>query len=156
MKRFISLTLLAALTLCLAPSCSKMTDNGLIDGMWNLREIHSKPTATAAHYSEATDCRGKNIYWRFQLDLLSITSSDALNGHTGETTARFNFTGSRLDVTSTYIHYRDRDSLLVDPTTTELEALGIRGNATSYDVVKLNSHNMILCSATDSLVFHKL
>lgn len=156
MKRILFPILFIATTLCLIPSCEKATDNGLIDGMWNLREIYSKLSTDATKYTEYTDCRSKGIYWRFQLNLLYITSKEALNGHTGETTARFNFTDSHLDITSTYVHYRDRDSLLTDPTTTELEALGIRGNATSYDVVRLTSHNLILRSASDSLIFHKL
>lgn len=137
-------------------SCDKLSDNGDLDGMWQLREMHTKASTDDATYSQATDKRAEKIYWSFQLDLLSITSEASLNGFTGETVARFTYSGERLEVTETYIHYRDRDSLLTDPETTELEALGIRGNTGSFAVSQLSKHSMILCSDTDSLVFKKI
>lgn len=137
-------------------SCSKLSTNGAIDGMWRLEEMYSKPHLASNNYSEYTDKRPDGIYWKFQLNLLSINSTAMLNGHTTETVARFNCDRNRLQVTKTYIHFRDRDSLLTDTTTTTLQAIGIRGNACNYDIKRLTSSSMILCSENDSLVFYKL
>lgn len=154
MKHLRILPLLISIMLITA-ACAKLSDNDNLDGRWRLQSIHSKTSAKQAHYTAFTDTRADNIYWNFQLDLLSITSAAPLNGHTGETTARFSYTPSRLSVTKTYIHYRDRDSLIVDPTTTSLERLGIRGNATDFRIERINKTSLILCSASDSLVFYK-
>lgn len=154
MKHLRILPLLISMILITA-ACAKLSDNGNLDGRWRLQSIHSKTSAEQAHYTASTDTRADNIYWNFQLNLLSITSAAPLNGHTGETTARFSYTPSRLSVTKTYIHYRDRDSLIVDPTTTSLERLGIRGNATDFRIERINKTSLILCSASDSMVFYK-
>lgn len=66
-----------------------------------------------------------------------------LNGHTTETIARFNYDKDRLQITKTYIHFRDRDSLLTDANTSILQSIGIRGNASNYDIKRLTSSSMI-------------
>lgn len=152
MKRLLY-TLLAC---ALAVACEKTPVNGELDGKWKLCEMHSKPAATDAAYTQAADVQQEAIYWNFSLRLLSITSAGNLNGHTQETVARFAYEGSSLSVTETYIHYRDRDSLIVDPQTTSLQPLGIRGNAARFRVAALTSSRLTLCSEMDSLVFRKL
>ena len=70
--------------------------------------------------------------------------------------ARFVHDGDRLSVTQTYVHFRDRDELITDPSTTLLEVVGIRGSASDYRIALLNSSRLTLCSQLDSLVFVKL
>lgn len=156
MKHLLTISLFSLAIGGVWTSCDKLSDNGDLDGMWQLREMHTKASADEETYSQAADKRAEKIFWSFQLDLLSITSEASLNGYTGETVARFSYSGERLEITQTYIHYRDRDSLLTDPATTELQALGIRGNSASFAVRQLSKHSLILCSATDSLVFKKI
>lgn len=141
---------------CIIIACSKLSDNGDIDGKWRLEKMYSKTSPTASDYTIEKNLMDEKIYWNFQLKLLSITSSNILNGHTGETTARFTLSGDLLSINQTYIHFRDRDSLLTDPTTTQLETLGIRSNACNYRIRQLSSSRMVLCSHADSLVFYKL
>ena len=150
------LLLVCGLAIMGATSCSKLSTNGPIDGMWRLEEMYSKPFSTCNYYSEYIDKRSEGIYWKFQLNLLSITSTAMLNGHTTETVARFNYDKDRLQITKTYIHFRDRDSLLTDANTSILQSIGIRGNASNYGIKRLTSSCMILCSENDSLVFYKL
>lgn len=135
-----------------------MPENGALDGKWQLVEMYSKSASNEANYATTptTNKRADNIYWNIQLKLLYITSAQPLNTFTTETVARFKFTGSTLQVGPTYIHYRDRDSLITNPNSTELVPLGIRGNASSYDIKRLSSTTMILCSQLDSLIFKKL
>lgn len=141
---------------CAITACSKLSDNGPIDGKWRLEKMYSKTSPTASSYTEEKYLMDENIYWNIQLDLLSITSANLLNGYTGETTARFTHSGNLFSITKTYIHFRDRDSLLTDPSTTQLVPLGIRGNACDYHVSMPSSTRMVLCSPMDSLVFYKL
>lgn len=155
----VSLSILfASLTILLFSYCSKMPENGALDGKWQLTEMYSKTTNSDAHYisTPTTDKRADNIYWNIQLKLLYITSAEPLNTFTTETVARFHYSGSTLQVGPTYIHYRDRDSLITNANSTELVPLGIRGNATTYDIKRLNASTMILCSPLDSLIFKKL
>lgn len=139
-------------------SCSKLSDNGAIDGRWQLLEIYSKLSPVDAHYlaTPFTQKRSSQIYWNFQQRLLWITSVENLNHFTDATTARFTLNGSTLTLTQTYIHYRDRDSLLTNPSTTELDSLGIRSNQCQFVMKKLTPTHLILCSELDSLVFYQL
>ncbi len=155
----VSLSILfASLSILSFSYCSKMPENGLLDGKWQLSEMYSKTTHSDAHYvaTLATDKRADNIYWNIQLKLLYITSAKPLNTFTNETVARFHYSGSTLQVGPTYIHYRDRDSLITNANSTELIPLGIRGNATTYNIKRLNASTLILCSSLDSLIFKKL
>ena len=155
----VSLSILfASFTILLFSYCSKMPENGTLDGKWQLTEMYSKTTNSDAHYiaTPTTDKRADNIYWNIQLKLLYITSAEPLNTFTTETVARFHYSGSTLQVGPTYIHYRDRDSLITNANSTELIPLGIRGNATTYDIKRLNASTMILCSPLDSLILKKL
>lgn len=157
MKRTFLHLLLLLTAMLTASSCEKMSDNGKLDGMWHLQQICSRTqNAVSAGYTEHQDVSDAGIYWAFQLQLLQISSNAFLNGETGETMARFNCTDTRLDITSTYIHYRDRDELITDAQTQCLAPLGIRGNACSFRIERLTDHHMVLCSDRDSLVFQKI
>ena len=155
MKRlFLFLSIISVLL----ASCDKTPANGDLDGKWLLKQRFVKETATDGAYSRlAEGPADTKIYWSFQLQLLSITSGSlAHNGQTGETVARFVREGNRLSVTQTYVHFRDRDELISDPSTTLLEVVGIRSNASDFRIALLNSSRLTLCSQLDSLVFVKL
>lgn len=155
-RHILHLLLIFTAALTTATSCEKMSDNGKLDGMWHLQEIYSRPrSATNVGYTERQDVSDAGIYWSFQLQLLQIKSKAFLNGETSETMARFNYSDTHLDITQTYIHYRDRDELITDSQSQKLVPLGIRGNASSFRIDRLTDHRMVLCSDMDSLVFHK-
>ncbi len=152
----IYLTLLTIALTCTLAACSKLSDNGKIDGKWRLEKIYHKASINAPYYTNESNLMSDNVYWNIQLNLLSITSTSPHNGHTNETIARFAYSDDHLQLTQTYVHFRDRDSLLTDPSTNVLEGVGIRGNASNYLIRSLTSSNMVLCSEMDSLVFYKL
>lgn len=169
---FIILFVLAS-TLFIA-SCSKMSGNGDLDGKWLLTErVYKTPYEI--------NCVPSAVYWSFQLDLLSITSPDTIippdvlaptnipmaatskitspdtiNTKTTETLCRFVKGADKLNITQTYIHYRDRDSLLTASDTKALISVGIRSNVAQFRIARLNSSSLILVSQDDSLVFKKL
>ncbi len=157
MKHIAPTLLLTLLTPVLISSCSNMSDNGPIDGMWHLEKIYTRPDGNASgSYSVEKNCASDRIYWSFQLNLLSIRSAEEHNGKTSESVARFKLTSTTLDLTAIYVHYRDRDSLLTDPNAVDLSSVGIHGINPSYTIVQLDGNHMRLCSTTDSLVFRKL
>ena len=147
--------LLFTFTLALISSCEKNPTNGDLDGQWQLLEISNKTVATDADYDTHISKKDDRIYWCFQLDLLMIRSKENLNGQTPYTFARFNHSGKNLDLTSTYIHFRDKDELITETDTRILEPMGITGNAEKYVIQELNSKRMVLTTAVKRLTFRK-
>lgn len=141
--------------ICALTSCEKAGDTDELVGKWRLLEIHSKLSAEDATYSLTTDKRDSQMYWSFQLGLLQISSIDVHNGKNGETFARYVRSGEQLTVKDTYVHFRDRDSLITDPQSTALVPAGIRGNAASFRIVRLSGSQLLLTSSLDSLVFYR-
>ena len=81
--------LLLSLALLLFAGCGKMPENGDLDGLWQLVEMHSKADPTDPQYSHYTDKRAEKVRWAFQLQLLSMKSFDLLPGtDTNEAVAR--------------------------------------------------------------------
>lgn len=139
---------------CMLCSCDKTPANGDLDGMWQLMEA-SEADGNGS-YANAVSRKEDGIYWNFQLQLLMIHSQfEPLNGHTFDTAARFTRSGNKLDITATYVHFGDRDSLLADPACGELIPLGIHGNSASYTINKINAKEMVLSSVHNRLVFRK-
>ena len=155
MKKLLSIILLV-FSITVLFSCDKMTDNGKLDGQWQLMSIKYKNLPTDSTYSRIIPKKEEGIYWRFQLDLLMIhTQYSNLNGYTHKTTARFNDNGKQLDITETYINYFNKDSLLTDPNTRILSPIGIDGNAEKFNIDKLDKKRMILSTPVKQLVFRK-
>lgn len=147
-------TLSSLLIILVCVACGKISQNGDLDGRWQMTDLYQRSQPEAVfdiHHPK----KAERLYWDFQLDLLCMRSYESLiNGHTSETTARFTHSGDHFAITDTYIHFRDRDSLLSE-TTTALESYGIHGNRAQFRVARLNSSSLILVNATDSLVFRK-
>lgn len=148
------LPLLLILFLTSLAACDKQPDNDELDGKWQLLEIFS--TGADGGFTQLTDKRESKTFWSFQLGLLQIGSNDLHNGSTADTFARFTHSGDRLSVNEVYVHYRDRDSLVTDPSSTAFASVGIRGNTAQFLINRLTSSQLILTSATDSLVFYKV
>lgn len=147
--------LLATLPLWMA--CEKTPMNGDLDGEWILQEIHSKAKPNDLQYNhQHIDKRQSPVFWNVALQLIGInTPTELHNGKTNDTFCRFAYNGNQLSITETYVHFRDRDSLLTDPNTQLLAGVGIRGNASDFRISRLSGSQLILCSAMDSLVFRK-
>lgn len=135
-------------------SCDKTPENGDLDGQWQLMSMEARGNADAP--ITYTDTKDQHIYWRFQLRLLMIHTVGAmLNGHTYDTACRFEKSGNTLAITQTYIHTLNRDSLITDPASTSLAPVGIRGNAETFSIEKLDGKQMVLHSDHHRLVFRK-
>lgn len=140
--RNILLILLTALVGLFA-SCDKMPSDSDLNGRWQLTAINATAPATPT-------------YWSFQLDLLSITTSETLhNGQTGETVGRFIVTPERLQITALYVHFRDRDELITPASDTpsetgnaspsaDLSSVGIIGHTADFAIETLSSSHLTL------------
>lgn len=148
--------LVALLLACgLAASCDKLPKNGKLDGRWQMLDLYSRSTPSAPTHDLHAPKKADGIYWDVQLDLINIHSQGGhLNGHTDDAVARFAYNDNRLAITATYIHYRDRDSLLTAETTA-LVSFGIRSNTADFRIARLSGSQLILVNASDSLVFRK-
>ena len=114
--KYIPIFLLVVTIIC---SCAKLSDNGKIDGKWHLVELYSKNSPSDETYTEFHQTYDKGIYWMFQMQLLNIrTKTVPENVYSRDIIARFKYMGNKLHITQTYVHFRDRDSLITDPNTT--------------------------------------
>ena len=155
-KVFLPILLISLIITSICFSCAKNPINGDLDGQWQLMEISMKKAPSSPNYDSIISRKESQIFWSFQLDLMMIrTIGQILNGHTEMTMAKFNHHYNQLDITSTYIHYRERDSLIDDPTTTILEPMGISGNAEKFSIQTLNRKRMVLTTPTKRLTFRK-
>lgn len=151
-KKHLITSCIAASSLVLgAAGCDKLPANGELDGMWQLTQM--TPAATG----ETADKKAEHIYWSFQLDMMMIHTPDVLhNGKTYNTSALFSRQGDSLHVNSVFVHYVNRDSIISDPASTTLDAVGIHGNAAHFRIDQLSSDHMQLTSDYCRLSFRKL
>lgn len=135
-------------------ACNKLPANGDLEGFWQVTAIQYKNNET---YDESVPMKNRKIFWTFQQQLLSIQAytQPAETNITGETLARFKYSGNTIELNELYVHFRDTDSLLTDPNTKLLEGIGITGNKASFTIEKLNDDNMVLSSDFARILFRK-
>lgn len=68
---------------------------------------------------------------------------------------RFLYKNDSLFIFNIYLNFRNRDSLIVTPTTIFEEA-GITGSQEGFKVITLNKKNMLLENGNKKLLFRKL
>lgn len=140
----------------LLAACGKNPENGALDGQWQLMEMSLKAHPGDSEYATTEYKKDQRIYWRIQLEMLMIYSANGMaNGHTNLTAGRLAHSGKQLKVTDTYIHFHDRDSLITDPNTDALVALGIHGNAEDFNIEQADGKRMVLTNENKRLVFRK-
>lgn len=132
-------------------ACDKIPQNGDLDGMWQLTEMTPAATGVTTHK------KPEAIYWSFQLDVLMIHTPYKLhNGKTYNTSGLFEKRGDSLHVNTVYVHYVNRDSLISDPHSTTLDAVGIHGNSGHFRIESLSDSHMTLSSDFCRLAFRKI
>lgn len=144
-------------------SCDKLPQNGVLDGSWQLVKMTRIKTMPSPHKApmvpplidNGSEMENYGIYWNVQLDLLMIyTPYVNHNGHTAYTATRFNHTSNKLSITEAYIHFHDKDSLLI-PGTDCLKNVGIINLPEEFEIETLNRKKMILKSSHYQLEFRK-
>jgi len=132
--------------LCVAfSSCDMETsDNGKLDGLWQLTTIDTLSTGCKA------DVRENGISWAFQGKLLEVRSSDGQR----DVIYRFNHTEGNLQLSAPYISKREEGDIKVE----DLERVRIYGISQlepTYRVVQLEKNWMCLEDGVLILSFRK-
>lgn len=141
--------IIIGICLLLAGCDTHSSDNGELDGFWQVRTMENLLTG------EVADGRDHQITWAFQGDFLML-NFDRNKGGT-EYVASFTFAGDALKVYNPYLSGRfsegNDDAPVVDAT--ELNILGIYNLEESFKVVKLDGSDMCLQSEAMRIYFRR-
>ncbi|WP_197020342.1 lipocalin-like domain-containing protein [Prevotella sp. P6B1] len=126
------------------------SSNGHLDGLWQLRTIENLKTG------EITDGRQNEVRWSIQADLLMMFAET----HTQftEVICRFKHEGQTLEVSDPHYSGRFIEEVGDDPAVDDpavLNTLGLYNLNESFQIITLNSSDMILQSETVRLQFKK-
>lgn len=144
---------LITIFLLLLTGCSiETSDNGVLDGRWQLMEINYFDGS-----NRKVETKEQLIFWDIQYKLISIHSMTGKlhESLTEESLCRFNFTGDSLKLFDFYRHYREADQKIDDPLTTYFQKTGINGIKANFAVLHLDSKTMLLQSDYAKLSFRK-
>ena len=137
-KLFILLAACAAIA-----SCDIVTsDNGDLDGFWQMTGVDTLSTGNHAETKE------NRVFWAVQANLLR-TMSDSYN-----VLFRFEHTADSLTLHDPYIDKRDSSDIKVEDVSL-LTPFGVNNLREGYSVLELSGSSMILQSETLRLYFRK-
>ena len=134
--------ILVSLAVVLMTACDKfhMSDNGLLDGNWQLTQVDTLQTGQTA------DVRQRLIFWAVQTDLLQMRAHNHLSVF-----FRFRYDGSTLTLTDPVADKREiSDSIITDVRSVNI--FGMSHLAATLQVQQLTGSRMTLQS--DSLRLH--
>ena len=124
-------------------SCTLETsDNGDLDGLWQLYSLDSLATGASA------DMRSSHVFWAVQCQLLEARSRET------QVLFRFNNTGDSLLLSDPYINNRDSSDIKVTDAAM-LAPLGINNLGEHFGIKALSSDKMVLEAPTLRLYFRK-
>ena len=137
----------------LLTGCSiETSDNGVLDGRWQLMEINYFDGS-----NRKVETKEQLIFWDIQYKLISIHSMSGKlhDSLTEESLCRFNYTKDSLKLSDFYRHFREADQKIDDPLTTYFQKTGINGINANFAVLHLDSKSMLLQSDYAKLSFRK-
>ena len=122
-----------------------MSDNGKLDGFWQLTDVDSLPTGHSA------DVRELQIFWAVQADLLEVRGMDLVHLNVF---FRFDHSGSTLTLRDPVVDNRlISDSLVNDVNT--INYYGLSHLTETLKVLRLDSKKMTLESERLRMYFRK-
>lgn len=139
------LLLIIPLLFLVFSSCELETsDNGDLDGFWHLEDVDS--LAMSVHQ----DVSDQKLFWAFQMNILQLRGAEQ------EFYFRFNHEGNYLDLFNPHLRDREKD----DPVLTSKDMYlilpyGINATEERFQVIKLNSSEMVLQNTILKLSFRK-
>ena len=123
----------------------EVSDNGDLDGYWQLKQQDTLATGGT------TDMRNSGYYWAIQVNLLEIRDVQA---HQLNVLFRFEHKDSKLRLYNPIADNRNiSDSLIASPVT--LEPYGLQDIDETFDIIELNSDKMVLENACYRYHFRK-
>ena len=144
-------------------SCDTMTDNGRLDGMWQLMSVSYN---VQGGQDSVVNVKNSRVYMHFQSDLAQITPgalrTDSMGRHI---LMRFDKKGGNLRLHDFYAFFETagpigtersaEEILLADSATTMLRPFGIDGLYANFAIRKLNGKAMVLQSDFAKLTLRK-
>lgn len=143
MKRFFIYIIIGiGLTAC---SDVEFSDNGNLDGFWQLSRVDTILTGKSVDYRE------KGLTWSFQGKILEVRDVEKVHQ---DIILSFNHTGNQLKTFSPYLVYREEGDWSID-NKNYLTPYGINKLEEIFKVLELNSSEMTLESDLLRLHFRK-
>lgn len=146
-RYIISILMLATLILS---SCDKVPMNGDLDGLWQLTEIHNG--------DDVQELKNEKLYCSFQLHLFMLgdkTSPRHYYGYFEKDAKQLRF--HTFTYRSNYTEDNNYDNLMTDEKDLAIIApWGFYSTDCTYDVVRLNSQELILKHDDTTIIYRKL
>lgn len=152
MRKMRNFSLITIFLLLLTGCSIETSDNGVLDGRWQLMEINYFDGS-----NRTVKTKEQLIFWDIQYKLISIHSMSGKlhDSLTEESLCRFNYTKDSLKLSDFYRHFREADQKIDDPLTTYFQKTGINGINANFAVLHLDSKSMLLQSDYAKLSFRK-
>ncbi len=152
MRKMRNFSLITIFLLLLTGCSIETSDNGVLDGRWQLMEINYFDGS-----NRKVETKEQLIFWDIQYKLISIHSMSGKlhDSLTEESLCRFNYTKDSLKLSDFYRHFREADQKIDDPLTTYFQKTGINGINANFAVLHLDSKSMLLQSDYAKLSFRK-
>ena len=134
--------------------CDKMSDNGALDGMWQIMSVsynsnYSETDSTQADaYNIITDTKKYKVYLSFQLNLARLHWLDTYieSSKTNIVLCRFTRGKAELRLHQFYWDCVDHNIELTDEEATHLSPFGFHQTDETFKVIQLTHKSMILQS----------
>ena len=151
-RKMRNFSLIATFLLLLTGCSIETSNNGKLDGRWQLMELSYLDGS-----NKKVETKEQLIFWDIQYKLISIhcMTGKLHESLTEESLCRFTFTGDSLKLFDFYRHYREADQKIDDPLTTYFQKTGINGIKANFAVLHLDSKTMLLQSDYAKLSFRK-
>ena len=143
MKRI--LYIIMGVTLMMTGCNKEDSDNGNLDGFWQMTEMRNKSNASTS------DMRSSGITWAFQGNILELRDVKKSNQ---DIIMSFSIESDKLKLFAPYIVDRDSHDIQIDDVDF-LIPYGIDKTTTEYSVSELSSSRMVLDNDAWYLVFRK-
>ena len=152
MRKMRNFSLITIFLLLLTGCSIETSDNGVLDGRWQLMEINYFDGS-----NRKVETKEQLIFWDIQYKLISIHSMSGKlhDSLTEESLCRFNYTKDSLKLSDFYRHFREADQKIDDPLTTYFQKTGINGIKANFAVLHLDRKTMLLQSDYAKLSFRK-
>ena len=147
MKRLLYIaTVLILLTFGFSGCTLEMSENGDLDGFWNLKQIDS------LDINKKVDVESERIYWSVQLNMIDVRFVD---GRIDECVMKFNKSGDTISISDPCYYYHTHGDKVI----TDVDALrpyGINSLNEKFIIDHLSPGHMVLRSDKLKLYFKKL
>ncbi len=148
--------------LLLLTSCEKVSDNGALDGMWQIMSVsynsnYSKNDSTQVEvFDIENNTKGYKAYLSFQLDLAKLYWLNTyIDGPNNIVLCRFERGKSKLRFHHFYWDCADHDIEITDEEAPRLSPFGFHQTDETFTVIQLTHKNMILQSRYARIILRK-